>query len=441
MKLYMMNEPNGRMILAYVEKVPLVWLTITVDGKTRLKEYTELTMAETTQVDCDIKAINIILQGIPPKIYALVKQLTTQVINCTKINLENKSVNDTLTAELERYKEQVKVLKEEKNVKVKSQDNVVDPHEQNAEIDRLKQTFSEQLKEKESLIKIVTVLQNDFKKEESRNIDREIDLEKKIKLLDNVVYKRDQSAQTVHMLTKPKFCYDHTTKQALEPSPSCTPTKLEVPKELLKRDNFVSNQSAPNFDQYFELNELKAQSQEKDTVIRNLKDRIKSLSGNANQDKVKKDIDEIETINIELDHMVSKLIAKNKHFKQTYKQLYESIKPTRVRSKEQCDALINQVNQKSVEISDLNANLLKKRPTSQTFTIVGNVFPLTRITITAKVPLRKPTTLEIDTPKPIATLVYSRKPSKSKTSVLVSKPKIIKSISANNTKPVNLRDP
>ncbi|GJS84639.1 hypothetical protein Tco_0751180, partial [Tanacetum coccineum] len=60
-----------------------------------------------------------------------------------------------------------------------------------------------------------TLLKNDFKKEESRNIDREIALEKKIKQLDNIVYKRDQSAQTVHMLTKPQFFYDYTTKQAL----------------------------------------------------------------------------------------------------------------------------------------------------------------------------------------------------------------------------------
>ncbi|GJY21050.1 hypothetical protein Tco_0393616 [Tanacetum coccineum] len=57
--------------------------------------------------------------------------------------------------------------------------------------------------------------QNDFKKEESRNIDRKIALEKRIKQLDNIVFKRDQSAQTVHMLTKPQFFYDHTTKQAL----------------------------------------------------------------------------------------------------------------------------------------------------------------------------------------------------------------------------------
>nr|GEV91968.1 hypothetical protein [Tanacetum cinerariifolium] len=85
----------------------------------------------------------------------------------------------------------------------------------------------------------------------------------------------------------------------------------QLNQEIFQKDNSVSNQSASNFDQYFELNELKAQSQEKNTVIRKLKERIKSLSGNMNEDKVKKDIDEIETINIKLDHRVSKLIAQN----------------------------------------------------------------------------------------------------------------------------------
>ncbi|GJY40567.1 hypothetical protein Tco_0427837 [Tanacetum coccineum] len=46
----------------------------TEDGVTRLKEYVELTPAEAIQADCDIKAINIILQGLPTEIYALVSQ-------------------------------------------------------------------------------------------------------------------------------------------------------------------------------------------------------------------------------------------------------------------------------------------------------------------------------------------------------------------------------
>ncbi|GKF81058.1 hypothetical protein Tco_0239660 [Tanacetum coccineum] len=110
----------------------------------------------------------------------------------------------------------------------------------------------------------------------------------------------------------------------------------------------------------FELNELKAQSQEKDTVIKKLKERIHALSGKTNEDKIKQVLEEIETINIELDHRVTKLISENEHLKQTYKQLYDLIKPARIQSKEQCDDLINQVNLKSVEISDLNASLSEK---------------------------------------------------------------------------------
>ncbi|GJY95118.1 hypothetical protein Tco_0511479, partial [Tanacetum coccineum] len=71
------------------------------------------------------------------------------------------------------------------------------------------------------------------------------------------------------------------------------------------------------------------QSQEKDTVIRKLKDRIKSLSGKDSVENVKKDIKEIKTINIELEH---------KH----------------------CDSLIAQINAKSIENSDLNAQLQEK---------------------------------------------------------------------------------
>ncbi|GKE24398.1 hypothetical protein Tco_1435910, partial [Tanacetum coccineum] len=67
-------------------------------------------------------------------------------------------VNDILTVELERYKEQVKVLKEGQDVDLRNNDNVSDSSAQSVEIDRLKQTLSEHLKEKESLMQTVTLL-------------------------------------------------------------------------------------------------------------------------------------------------------------------------------------------------------------------------------------------------------------------------------------------
>nr|GEU98689.1 hypothetical protein [Tanacetum cinerariifolium] len=130
--------------------------------------------------------------------------------------------------------------------------------------------------------------------------------------------------------------------------------------KTVKRNNLFSKQSAPTFDQLFEISDLKAQSQEKNTVIVKLKERLKSLSSNVQDGKIKRESEEIEMINIELDHRVTKLVAKNEHLKQTYKQLYDSIKSSRVRSKEQCDDLIKQVNIKSAKNSDLNASLQEK---------------------------------------------------------------------------------
>ncbi|GKA43762.1 hypothetical protein Tco_0736486 [Tanacetum coccineum] len=69
-------------------------------------------------------------------------------------------VNDSLTAELERYKEQVKVLKEGQNVDLKSKDNISDSCEQSVEIDRLKQIVSEHVKETESLMQTRSICTN-----------------------------------------------------------------------------------------------------------------------------------------------------------------------------------------------------------------------------------------------------------------------------------------
>nr|GEW94663.1 integrase, catalytic region, zinc finger, CCHC-type, peptidase aspartic, catalytic [Tanacetum cinerariifolium] len=239
------------MILEFIENGPLIWPLIEENRVTRPKKYSELSATEAIQADCDVKATNIILLGLPPEelafladpgiaeaqttqngithnaayqsddldgydsdcdeintakislmtnlshygfddlaeylsksqhaavqnsnfpaqqdalILSVIEQLKTQVVNYTKIKLDNKSVNETLTAEVERYKDQVRMLKEGNN------------------------------------------------KKESRNINRELALEKQIKELNNIVFKRNQFAQTVHMLMKPQFFYDHTTKQAL----------------------------------------------------------------------------------------------------------------------------------------------------------------------------------------------------------------------------------
>nr|GEV08724.1 hypothetical protein [Tanacetum cinerariifolium] len=60
------------MIPESVEHDPLIWPTVEENVVTKTKKYVELSTAEKIQADCDMKEINIILQGLPHDIYLLV---------------------------------------------------------------------------------------------------------------------------------------------------------------------------------------------------------------------------------------------------------------------------------------------------------------------------------------------------------------------------------
>ncbi|GJU60500.1 hypothetical protein Tco_1238266 [Tanacetum coccineum] len=72
---YMILSEHGIMILESVENGPLIWPTVEENGVTRTKKYAELSAAEKIQADCDMKATNIILQGLPADIYSLDAEL------------------------------------------------------------------------------------------------------------------------------------------------------------------------------------------------------------------------------------------------------------------------------------------------------------------------------------------------------------------------------
>ncbi|GJT83751.1 retrovirus-related pol polyprotein from transposon TNT 1-94 [Tanacetum coccineum] len=294
-------------------------------------------------------------------------------------------VNDTLTGELERYKEQVKVLKEGQNVDLKSKDNVSDSCEQSVEIDRLKQTLSEHLKEKESLMQTVTLLKNDFKKEESRNIDRDIALEKKIKPLDNI-----------------------NSKNSSDPSPSCRPTKVEVPKEL------------PKVSMAMEQHRLESKTFEvKMNIVLNENERlleqviskdIVNIIVNSSVDNAYVNVHECEKC-LKLE---TELLNKMDFIE---KDIYDKLFRSYTTLEKHCISLEvdTQFNQENFQRDNFVSN--QSAPSfDQYFDL--NELKAQSITTTVEVPLRKPTALESDTPKPVVTLVYSRKPKKSKTNVL-----------------------
>ncbi|GJS24423.1 putative ribonuclease H-like domain-containing protein [Tanacetum coccineum] len=91
--------------------------------------------------------------------------------------------------------------------------------------------------------------------------------------------------------TYDKLCKSFTT---LEKHCITLEADSQLNQEIFQQTNSVLDQNA--------------QSQEKDTVIVKLKEQIKSFKGNVDDSKVKMDMDEIETLNIELEHRGVRLL-------------------------------------------------------------------------------------------------------------------------------------
>ncbi|GJZ60064.1 hypothetical protein Tco_0615880 [Tanacetum coccineum] len=170
-------------------------------------------------------------------------------------------------------------------------------------------------------------------------------------------------------LSKSKQAYNDLLKNHSQLEKHCISLEvsMQLKQEVFQNDKSCVNQNAVEIQEYFEINDLKARLQDKDTTISKLKDTIKSLKKNTKEKNVNHDKCDLEPINEELENSVAKLLSENErlcneinHVKQVFKDQFDSIKQTRVRHKEQCDSLINKLNLKSVENEDLKAQIQDK---------------------------------------------------------------------------------
>nr|GEX65761.1 hypothetical protein [Tanacetum cinerariifolium] len=82
------------------------------------------------------------------------------------------------------------------------------------------------------------------------------------------------------------------------------------------------------------------------------------LNETSNKAKIKKEIDVLEIMNIELEHSVAKLLKENETLKRHYKDLYDSIKTTISKTIEQTTSLL-------ANNADLKAQIQEKKPVLQ----------------------------------------------------------------------------
>ncbi|GKA41417.1 hypothetical protein Tco_0734010 [Tanacetum coccineum] len=121
----------------------------------------------------------------------------SDVMSEEKANKEQN--NESVTAELERYKERFKTFEQCLNIDLSSREKMIDSQMDDMikeklalkeQVDSLEQNLSKQIKEKECLLQTFTVFKSESKEKEDKYMENKNDLKKKIKELDNIIYKR-----------------------------------------------------------------------------------------------------------------------------------------------------------------------------------------------------------------------------------------------------------
>ncbi|GJT05032.1 hypothetical protein Tco_0839494, partial [Tanacetum coccineum] len=166
------------------------------------------------------------------------RNLIDQVAQVNMVNCNMRATNVELKSELARYKiqEQHIEISQEKYDKLKKCYQKSVYQEQcltrkinalhlssakqittlNNEISNLNKQLSKEKSTISSLMEEKKSLKHDFKTQEDKYLDKEGDLEAKIKELENILLKRDQTVQTMHMLNpKPDLFYHPDQKIAL----------------------------------------------------------------------------------------------------------------------------------------------------------------------------------------------------------------------------------
>nr|GEZ49040.1 hypothetical protein [Tanacetum cinerariifolium] len=155
---------------------------------------------------------------------SLYQTLAIEVEMVNSVNRKLKETNADLTTELARYKNQEKCfeISQEKYDKLERcyQQFVYQEQCLSKKINALHLNMNKQLSKEKSTVSFLLEekkrLKSDFNTCEDELLDKQIQLEKKIKELNNILLKTGQSIQTIHMLSpKPDSFYHTEQKMAL----------------------------------------------------------------------------------------------------------------------------------------------------------------------------------------------------------------------------------
>nr|GEZ32482.1 hypothetical protein [Tanacetum cinerariifolium] len=286
-------------------------------------------------------------------------------------------VENSLTAELATYKEQVEqyerrakfeLTKREQNINEQLRLVISDRNFKKETLKRklhfIKLQLASTINHNKSMVEEVTFLKKDFKQKENKYLEDFLDMKSLKEKFEDRLLKQDQSLQTVHMLCRPKPYYNELNKVAIGyKNPLCltrakqvqpalyngheiikdnyAPTishndnqeelinhfsKLEVNHLNLQlkyqnlKDSFGNNpptpdKDTPDFDSVFIIGKMQASLQGKDNVIRQLKKQISHLQETRSDTDRTLKVRTTDSQITQLTKQVSNLQAQNDSFR------------------------------------------------------------------------------------------------------------------------------
>nr|GEY10114.1 hypothetical protein [Tanacetum cinerariifolium] len=300
------------------------------------------------------------------------RNLVDQVSQVNMVNCNMRATNAELKSELSRYKiqEQRVEISQEKYDKLEKNYQKSVYQEQcltrkinvlhlssakqittlNDEISNLYKQLSKEKSSISSLMEEKKKLKHDFKTREDKFLDKKVDIEAKIKDLENILLKRDQTVQTMHILNpKPDSFYHPNQKLALGYLNPSYLKKAQLKQQSLYNGNLLLEEHDPpavyDSEETLELAQEHLSDDPTPSVARKFLNEVKSSlvtlqhvvkqkltlevhnwSSSAHKEK-------LESMIVELEFQVVNYEREINHLKTTYKNLFDSITSNRAHAK------------------------------------------------------------------------------------------------------------
>ncbi|GJV52869.1 retrovirus-related pol polyprotein from transposon TNT 1-94 [Tanacetum coccineum] len=189
----------------------------------------------------------------------IINDMHEQAAQCVSANEQNKVVNESLTAELARYKEQVEIYEKRARFELTEREQKIDEQIRiiitdcnikeeslKKELHSLKMQLYSTIDHNKLMKDEVAYLKKDFKQKENKYLEDFLDMKALKEKVEDKLFKQDHSLQTVHMLCKPKPYYDEKKKVVIGyKNPLYLTSAMQVQSALYNGHEIVKTNHAP----------------------------------------------------------------------------------------------------------------------------------------------------------------------------------------------------